>query len=152
MTATQYLGESQAAKYVQDQIAEHNLFLHKSAAIGTENVIREELADVWEECSEPNWDGYNALPVSRDSFRNAQRLLLTLPLGTKLPSIGAIPNGNIALEWHHSRRRSLTVTVSPDGDLHYAALLGPGRTCGTEPFFGEESPIILELIAKVFQC
>lgn len=152
MTATQTRGESAAAQFVARQIADQNRFLHKSAAVGIEQVLREELAEVWEECREPDWDAYNALAVSWDSVVNAQRLLLALPLGTKWPSIGAIPSGNISLEWHHSRRRSLTVTVSPDGDLHYAALLGPGRTCGTEPFFDEVPQIILDLIARVCQC
>lgn len=152
MTVAQYRGESQAAKFVGDQWARHNRFLHKSAAIGNEQVIREELAEVWEECSEPDWDGYNALPASWDSLKTAERLLLSLPLGTKLPTVGAIPNGNVTLEWHHSRRRSLSVSISPDGDLHYAALLGPARTCGTEPFFDEAPTTILDLIARVFQC
>jgi len=152
MTATQFRSQSSAARFVEEQIAEYNRSLQGSAALGTENLIREELAEVWEECSEPDWDAYNALPVSWDSVANAQRLLLVLPLGTKLPSVGAVPTGNISLEWHHSRRRSLTVTVSPEGDLHYAALLGPGRTCGTEPFFDEAPQIILDLIARVYQC
>ncbi len=152
METTQLRGESSAARFVEEQITDQNRFLHKSAALGVEQVIREELTEVWEECSQPDWDAYNALPVSWDSVDNARRLLLSLPLGTKLPSVGAVPSGNISLEWHHSRRRSLTVTVSPDGDLHYAALLGPGRTCGTEPFFEEAPQIILDLIARVYQC
>ena len=152
METTQFLGESSAARFVEEQIAEQNRYLHESAALGIEQVLREELAEVWEECRESDWDGYNALPVSWDSVENVRRLLLSLPLGTKLPSVGAVPSGNISLEWHHSRRRSLTVTVSPDGDLHYAALLGPGRTCGTEPFFDEAPQIILDLIARIYQC
>jgi len=152
METTQFRGESSAARFIEEQIADQNRFLHKSAALGVEQVLREELTEVWEECSQPDWDAYNALPVSWDSVDNARRLLLSLPLGTKLPSVGAVPSGNISLEWHHSRRRSLTVTVSPDGDLHYAALLGPGRTCGTEPFFEEAPQIILDLIARVYQC
>lgn len=152
MTATQYRSQSSAARFVEEQVAQHNQALQESAALGIDHLIREELAEVWEECSEPDWDAYNALPVTWSSLVNAHRFLLALPLGTRLPSVGAIPSGNISLEWHHSRRRSLTVTVSPDGDLHYAALLGPGRTCGTEPFFDEAPQNILDLIARVYQC
>ena len=89
MTATQTRGESSAAQFVQEQIAHQIRFLHKSAALGIEHLIREELADVWEECSAPDWDAYNALPVTLDSLRNAERFLWALPLGTPLPSIGA---------------------------------------------------------------
>ncbi len=145
-------GGSSTAEYIQQRLAAQRRYLHKSAALGIEQVLRDELAETWEECSQPDWDGYNALPDTRESFANAARLLLSLPLGTELPSIGAIPNGHISLEWHHSRRRSLTVTVDEDGDLHYAALLGPGRSYGTEPFFDEPPQIILDLIARVYLC
>ncbi len=150
MTVAQYRGESQAARFVQAQMTEHNRSLHNSAAIGVEMVIREELADVWEECQEPNWDGYDALPVTWDTYNNAERFLLALPFGTRIPSIGAEPDGHITLEWHHSRRRTLSVSISPNDELHYAALLGPGRTCGTEPFFGEVPKAILDLIGRVY--
>jgi hypothetical protein len=145
-------GGSQTAEYIQQQLAGQRRHLQESTALGSEQVLRDELAETWEECSQPNWDGYDALPVTSASFDNAKRLLLSLPLGTRLPSIGAIPRGHISLEWHHSRRRTLTVTVDEDGNLHYAALLGPGRTCGTEPFFDETPQIILDLIARVYQC
>lgn len=152
MTATPTCGASATARFVQQQVDRQNRHLHNSAALGIEQLLLEELAEVWEECSQPDWDAYDALPVSWESLINARRLLLALPLGTKLPSIGAIPCGHISLEWHHSRRRTLSVTVDEDGDLHYAALLGPGRICGTEPFFDEAPQIILDLIARVYQC
>lgn len=38
--------------------------------------------------------------------------------------------------------------VSPEGDLHYAALLGSSKVYGTEPFFGETPSRILELIRQ----
>ena len=47
MTATQMRGESEAARFVEGQIADQNRFLHESAALGLEIVIREELAEVW---------------------------------------------------------------------------------------------------------
>ena len=105
---------------------------------------------MWEECREPNWDGYDSLPVTWDTYNNAERFLLALPFGTPIPSIGAEPDGHITLEWHHSRRRTLSVSISPNDELHYAALLGPGRTCGTEPFFGEVPKAILDLIGRVY--
>lgn len=108
-----------------------------------------ELADVYLECSEPNWDGFNALPVSYDSFALAKAFLLSLPLGTKVPSAGAHPDGQISLEWYNGPRRSLTISFDPVGDLHYAALAGPSRVCGTAAFDCEVPQIIRELIQQV---
>lgn len=152
MTTALFRGESEAAQFVWDQLTAHNRFLHKSAASGIESLIREELADVWIDCSEADWDGYGAVPVTWDTYQLARRFLLSLPVGTQIPCIGAEPDGHITLEWHHAPRRTLSVSISPDGDLYYAALLGPGRTCGTEPFFGEVPKRILDLIRDVFSC
>ena len=72
---------SATAQYLADKMSEHQQFLHKSAAVGMGGLIREELADVWDECRVPDWDGYNGFPVSWDAYNNAKRFLLALPLG-----------------------------------------------------------------------
>ncbi|MFH0937823.1 MAG: hypothetical protein V1899_00835 [Planctomycetota bacterium] len=66
-----------------------------------------------------------------------------------MPSVGAEPDGHVTLEWHHSSRRTLSVSVSPDGELHYAALFGASKVYGTEPFFGNVPKSILDLISQV---
>lgn len=125
-------------------------FLPNSSAI--ENVIGDELESVWQECREPNWDGYDALPVTLNAYNNAKRFLLSLPFGVQIPSIGADPDGHITIEWHRSQRRTLSVSISPENELNYAALLGLGNTRGTEPFFGEVPKIIVDLIHRVYSC
>ncbi|NUQ60910.1 MAG: hypothetical protein HUU20_00365 [Pirellulales bacterium] len=152
MSTSTIRGGSQAAKYIQEQLAGQQRYLHKSAALGIEHVLRDELAETWQECSQPDWDGYEALPVIWDTYQHARRFLLALPLGTWLPSIGAEPDGHITLEWHLAPRRTLSVSIAPDELLHYAALLGPARTCGTEPFFDEVPERILDLIRDVYTC
>jgi hypothetical protein len=42
--------------------------------------------------------------------------------------------------------------VSPEGELHYAALLGPDSICGTAVFYDEAPAMILNLIAQVGAC
>lgn len=122
--------------------------LQSSNALGIEPSL-DELGTVWEECRLPNWDGYGAAPVSQDTLRNTYTLLESLPLGMPRPSIGAEPDGQLTLEWHRSSRRTLSVSVTPDGELHFAALLGPNRVYGTEVFFGDVPQRILELIRQV---
>jgi hypothetical protein len=117
---------------------------------GIESAARDELATVWEECRNPNWDGFKALPISQDALHGAYTFLESLPLGFPPPSIGAEPDGEVTLEWHRSERRTLSISVSPDGELHYAALLGPNRVYGTEVFFGEVPRSIEDLIRRVY--
>jgi hypothetical protein len=109
----------------------------------------EALFQTFEECREPNWDCYGAQPVREETYDLAHQFLTALPLSTPVPSIGAEPDGQITVEWYRSPRQTLSVSVSPEGDLHFAALLGSGKTYGTEPFIGEVPKIISDLIRRV---
>ena len=106
-----------------------------------------ELLKTFEECREPNWDGYGARPVLDTTYQLAQKFLEVLPRGTPPPSIGAEPDGHLTVEWHRSSERTLSVSISPNGVLHYAALLGQERICGTETFQARMPQALSDLIA-----
>ena len=111
--------------------------------------VLKELGAVAEECGTSNWDGYGAEPVSEAAYKLARRFLEALAPGTHRPSIGAEPDGQMTMEWHRSAHHTLSVSVSPDGDLHYAALVGPNKAYGTEAFSGDVPKVILDLIHRV---
>jgi hypothetical protein len=94
--------------------------------------VFEELLKTFEECRQPNWDGYGAQAVREETYHLAHQFLKALPLSTPVPSIGAEPDGHITVEWYRSPERTLSVSISPDGDLHFAALLKSDKTCGAE--------------------
>jgi len=75
----------------------------------------EELFKTFEECRQPNWDGYGAQPVSAETYHLAYEFLTALPLGTPIPSIGAEPDSHITVERYRSPRQTLSVSVSPEG-------------------------------------
>ena len=108
-----------------------------------------ELLKTFEECREPNWDGYGAQPVREETYDLAHQFLAALPFGTQAPSIGAEPDGQITVEWYRSPERTLSVSISPDGDLHYAALLEAERICGTETFRARMRQMFVTLIARI---
>jgi len=143
-------GTSDAARHIADQLQTGRRHLQNSVSFGfAEKSALNELFAVADECKASNWDAQGAAPVTDDTYRIAYRLLEAMPLGTATPSIGAEPDGHITLEWYRSPRRTLSVSVSPDSDLHYAALLGPRKRYGTEPFFGDVPKVILDLVAEV---
>jgi hypothetical protein len=111
--------------------------------------VFDELCSVADECHSPNWDGYGALPITDETYRLAFRFLEVLPPGTPAPSVGAEPDGHITLEWYSSPTRTLSVSVSPEGELHYAALIGPAKAYGTELFLGASPKVIVDLIHRV---
>jgi hypothetical protein len=110
--------------------------------------VFEELLKTFEECRQPNWDGYGAQSVREETYHLAHRFLTALPLSIPVPSIGAEPDGHITVEWYRSAQRTLSVSISPNGELHYAALLGSAKTCGTEPFVGDVPKVISDLIDR----
>jgi hypothetical protein len=143
-------GASETAGFIATQLGKWRRQLQCSYALGQEaKGSLNELYQVFNECRNSNWDTYGAKPVSEEILQFASQLLEALPLGTPAPSLGAEPDGQITLEWHRSPRRTLSVSVSQEGDLHYAALIGAGRHYGTEPFYGEAPKIILDLIRRV---
>ena len=143
-------GSSDIAGFVADQADLVHRRLQDSYTLGLHGKgAFDELCQVYEECLEPNWDGYDALPVTEAAYELAFQLLESLPLSTPLPTFGAEPDGHITLEWRRSPRRTLSLSVSPEAEVHYAALLGDSKAYGTEPFFGEAPKTIVDLIHRV---
>lgn len=100
-------------------------------------------------CASPGWDGAGAAPVAATTYVLALRVLDSLPLGLPAPTVSAEPDGHVTFEWHRTASWTLSVSISPDAELHYAALLGDSTQYGTEPFFGDVPERIAELIARV---
>jgi hypothetical protein len=109
-------------------------------------MIYNELIKIWEACKAPNWDGYGALPVQEATFSNACAFTQALPLGSPPASVGAEPDGHLTLEWYQHPRWTLSISMSPEGNLYYAALFGNLEPQGIEPFLGDIPNKILNLI------
>ncbi len=115
----------------------------------SQNKMIIQLDEIFSEFSSEGWDGYGAAPVTSETLLNARNLINCLPNNIPSPEIGAEPDGHVTLEWYRNPRRIVSVSVSPEGNLHYAALIGASRYFGTEPFLGEIPLIIRDLINKV---
>jgi hypothetical protein len=143
-------GSSAEAKYVSCESERVRKRLRDSFSLGWggEEVFSE-LQDVGDRCSLPGWDGYQAEAVAPETVHLAKSVLEALPLGVRVPSIAADPDGHITLEWYVSPRRTVSVSVSRDGELHYAALFGSSSVFGTEPFYGNAPRNIVEMIQRL---
>ena len=54
----------------------------------------------------------------------ACRLIEALPHGFPSPTVTAEPDGYLNLEWYRNPRRLLSVSISPQSSLYWAALIG----------------------------
>ena len=80
------------------------------------------------DCSLPGWDGYSAEPIAPETHDLAGEFLKALPLGIPVPHVSADPDGQITFEWYKNPRCTVSVSLSPDGDLHFASLVGSIET------------------------
>ena len=128
-----------------DRAAQKSRNAIRDSILGHSEAI-EELYDVWEECRMPNWDGHGALAVEQETYHAAYTLIESLPLKFLRPAIGAEPDGQLTLEWRKSPSRILTVSVDPDGLLHYAGIFGASKQYGTLAFFSSAPSELLQLV------
>jgi hypothetical protein len=112
--------------------------------------VCDELQIVWDEVREPNWDGYDALPVPHEALSNARKLVNSLPRDLPAPSAGAEPDGQLTLEWYRNPRCTLSVSVGHSNELHFAALFGNDSICGTASFVDQMPASIVQLIRQVY--
>lgn len=139
-------GRSSAARYASEE-AEGGLNRLRNSVVYS--MPFEDVSQTYVDCNNVGWDGYNAQPVTAASRLFAMMLLRSLPLGVAPPEVSAEPDGELTLEWSRSPRRTLSVSISPKGELHYAALIGTSRNFGSEPFFGDIPTPIITLIHRV---
>jgi hypothetical protein len=115
---------------------------------GRDNVL-EDVMILAKSCAEAGWDGYEAEAVNRRTLRNAQAFIEALPQGIAMPTVGAEPDGHLTLEWYRDPNWVLSVSISPDKNLYYAAMLGPANTHGAEPFLDQVPRSLLLLIDRL---
>jgi hypothetical protein len=109
-----------------------------------------ELRVLSEEYATSGWDGYVAARIAPEAHQQARRFLMTLPFDIPLPSIGAEPDGRLTLEWYRGPDQVLSVSVSHEDLICYAAILGRRKRAGTEPFCEEVPEDILRILRSLF--
>lgn len=110
-----------------------------------------QLNNLISECYYEGWDGYDAVAIQLHTYESALRFLRNLPSTLPSPEVSAEPDGHITFEWYLNQRRLVSISVSPEGDLYYAALIGSKKRYGSEPFFGEIPPEIVDIIHQVIE-
>lgn len=100
----------ETARYFEQSQA---LFGAKAAAISS---IQEILA----ECSEENWDGFEAESVSPLTAQNAEDFIRSLPDGFPVPELAPEPDGSISLDWTISNDRRVVLSVGESNRLAFA--------------------------------
>lgn len=121
----------------------------KDAPISSKQSAYDELDEVFASCKTPHWDAHGAEPVKPETMSNVRRFIDALPPECSSPSVGAEPDGHVTLEWYRATNWLLSVSVSPEGTLFWAAMLGDEDPRGSCRFGGEVPETILYWIRRV---
>jgi hypothetical protein len=115
------------------------------------NSAIDELHELFAECSEKNWDGYNANPISIGTFEEAKNILAQIPSSFPRPDITPEPDGGVGLEWYKEPNMIFIVSVNGNHIIHYAGLFGQNNeTHGKECFTGAIPEVIIGNLVRLF--
>lgn len=111
----------------------------------------ENLNEVYDECSEVNWDGYDATPICPEAYFEASKLLRIIPNRFPMPDILPEPDGGVGLEWYKEKDFSFVVSVMGKNVITYAGQFGKNsETYGTERFKDSLPDVILNGLKRLF--
>ena len=144
-------GSSDASQKLQKLYEDAVVSLRKSVTWDYLGDSFDALISTYQECSEQNWDGYDALPVSQATYDEAVRFLNALPSWMPTPKIVPEPSGDIGFEWNFGKNRVLAASVSGTNRITYAGLLGTGNKAhGTEVFDGSIPQTLVDHITRIY--
>jgi len=114
----------------------------KRSATGDQRIAEptRNIYDVYDRCQRQNWNGEDALPVSKEAVKEAENLLLALPAYIPIPDIYPDPTGAIVFEWYRRPRHRLALSIYGNGTLEFAGLLGAGNGVYGEAHIGNNLP------------
>lgn len=125
--------------------------LSSSVTWGRSDDLVSELFDIYNDCSTSNWDGYDALPITRKAILEAKRFINAMPIWMPTPEIVPEPDGDIGFQWSFGKDRILTVSFSGQNIISYASILGsPERKKYGSEIFNDSIPEeVIEGVGKI---
>lgn len=109
--------------------------LNDSYVIAFEDAISE-MSELILECSQPNWDGYNANPLDFESLIKGTQFLASIPFVIPFSSFFVHTDGRFGIRLQN-QGSSMSICVDRNNNVSYAGLLNDEEVMGTFVFNGE---------------
>ncbi len=111
-----------------------------------------ELNEVFLECLDEGWDGYNARPLSIASYTDALNFLRLIPTNIYAPDIVPEPSGGNGLEWVSFDTGRFVFRFCGRGTFAYAGIFKSGaRVRGIEPMSNSFPKELKDFIARLYR-
>lgn len=115
------------------------------------DTIFEKLELIYNDCLEGGWDGYNAIPISSDTYLEAKKFIRSLTAEVPAPEITPEPDGGIGFEWHIDAAHSIILSVTGNNLINYAGLFGGQNDLhGNEEFVNTIPTNVLNLFRRLY--
>ena len=109
------------------------------------------LDDMYDECKEWDWDGFDAYPISELTLEYAHQFIELIPDGIPMPLVGCEPAGDITFEWYKNPDRVVSVNISDNGLVDYVTSMDREYFSGSLEIENHEFPeILLDMIKKMY--
>ena len=106
------------------------------ALFGKKAFAISEMKVLVDECSEPNWDGYDSKEIDPLVSHNTEKFLRALPDSIPMPEFAPEPDGEISLDWIVTKHRMFSLSIGKSIRLSYAWLEGTDRGHAVAHFDG----------------
>jgi len=104
------------------------------ALFGKKCLVISSICELEAECSEPDWDGYKAEPISPRAILSAKEFVKVLPNDMPMPEVSVEPDGSISLDWIKSTHCLFSVSIGTADRLAFAWMDGTDRGHGVARF------------------
>ena len=142
-------GASPDSVNLEKRLSDANAYLSRAVTTGCNSQTLDDLVEVAIECSVADWDGYGAQPANEIALKRAAQFIKSLPANFPAPEPGAMPDGEISLDWDFGPRQTLTVSIGDQPRLAYAAIAGDDEWSGTASFLDRIPKSILTAIEAI---
>lgn len=110
-----------------------------------------DLVEVFNECLEEGWDGYDAQPISIGAYSDALTFLQLLPTSSPPPDVVPEPDSSIGLEWSNQESSRFLVSFDGSGTFAYAGIFSGGNnTHGIESIKDSFPRAIQDFINRLY--
>ncbi|MFH1857211.1 MAG: hypothetical protein ABH836_08350 [Candidatus Omnitrophota bacterium] len=150
---SEYLIMSGHASGIGDEtdkkIQEDNLHIAESAYLFSFSSCYEMLFEIARDCSEPGWDGYDAVPISGEVYLKIFTLINNFSIGLQAPELVPENDGAITLEWHKNHKQEISISINPNNIAYYACLDGSEKKHGSCVLQESLPPFLINMIDQI---
>jgi hypothetical protein len=129
--------DSEALTPLQEQMDRITEYINEN--LDDKIVLYDKVYSIYCDCSQRNWDGYDAAPIEKEAYRNAINLIKLLPGEVIIPDVIAENTGDISLCWERNDE-TLIVSVGKEKKIQYVRVAERYHLSGDFDF-EEEIPL-----------